>query len=369
MPMNILLRCILLFICLPSLHAQQIEFKLDVRPEIGHSATFDDRFRGPMYENYELKSTDYYRDQHVKSMSVYNSYNKLYRYWEFDTAGVITVRGRQNFYYTENIYKTVKPGEFLEVSRYFSAPGGSLVRCDSILRKYNRFTFSDTVIGWTNYRITVYKIGSLINEQNTYYNTRYYNKKVVVHDAGLGVGSTVDEEGQFEEINPGGHVFIKKPLRSDYNKDQLYKCSYFYTDEGFYASCNNGNKDLTQMQVYYHRLAKEFNRHTKKQNFTDGEWFDEPSEMEYPMECGNRRDNGPQPWLTYSKNERGLYDTCFLRYLVVDTSPEATAKYEKRRQQLNRQGGRDPDASSGQPYLETPAREARYYFRYTYYKD
>ena len=353
----------------PQVYGQQIEFKLNVRINYGYAESFDNRFRGSLYENYSLDNTGFYGTQKVKSMSVYDAYNRLYRYFEFDTMGTIIKRGAQNYYYyTENSYLQLTPSKLLEITSYYLSPGGALVRRDSVYRIYTRYEFADTVIAWTKYITSVYKRGDLINEQNEYYNTRYYNKKVVINNrGGGGFNYTVDEDGELTNINPSGHVFIKKLLKSDYKPGSLYKCSKLTSDDGFYASCNNGHKSLNRMDLLHHRLAKKFSQNNKTEYFTDGEWFVEPViNYNEPMDCGHNREHRNEPWINYSTNAKGLYDTCFSMYLVPDTSRAARKKHEKDMEKAIKMGAVSFGEDEG-PYKEKPERQLLYYFRYSYY--
>lgn len=362
------IRSILLLLASLPLMAQQIEFKLNARSDYGYSNTFDNRYRGPLYEDYNLENRGFYRAKKVKSMSVYRVDNTLYRYWEFDTAGTIIKTGAQNFYFTTYTSKQTGPWQALDISTHYKSPGGSMVRCDSIYRNYTRHTIADTVIGWRGYRILVYKTGELINEQNNYYNTKFYNKKVALNDRGMGMGSFMNEHGQWVDINAGGHVFIEKVLKTDYQADKIYKCSEVITEDGFFASCNNGHKDLTQMQLLHHPVARRYNQNHKKNYLTDGEWFDEPMvDFNEPMDCGYNRRHHNEPWVHCSSNSRGLYDTCYIMQLVLDTSRVARIKYEKQFQEAIKKGAVVPEEYQPGPYREEPYKQALYYIRYRYY--
>lgn len=365
--MKLAVYCISFFSFFLQLYAQQIEFKLNGRNNYGYSQKFNSRYIGPLYEDYNLENTGFYLTHKVKSMSVYRADNKLYRYWEFDTAGIIIKTGAQNYYYTEHAFKQTGPSKTLHITSYYLSPGGRMVRCDSVYRYYTRYTITDTVIGWSRYTIIVHKTGDLINEQNNYYNTHFYNKKVVVHDMGLGSGVAEDENGKFVNVNAKGHVFIQKKLKTNYKSDSVYRCSLVSSDEGFYASCNNGHKDLTRMQLIHHPAANKFNQNSQRIYFTDGEWFDEPAvDYNEPMECGYNRERHNEPWVHCSANSKGLYDTCYTMQLVLDTSRVARIKYEKQKREAIKMGAIIDGEDNG-PYQEKPSGQMLYYFRYRYF--
>lgn len=135
---------------------------------------------------------------------------------------------------------------------------------DSTVYTYHRQQVGDTLITFTHVAKSRYKIGSLLNEQNTYYDERFYNKPLIIREA-------YDRSVQADSPK----IYLDKLLRQDYEPGRYYRCSVQGYDEQLNI-IQNGQEykaspsDLQgKFQAYFHPIPT-------LQYFEDGASFEEP---------------------------------------------------------------------------------------------
>jgi hypothetical protein len=119
------------------------------------------------------------KDCHVKRISVFdNSYGFKQKIKEvlIDSAG--NEKAIFNLYTFWEKYENFKDKDGREyfVSTFYDKD--TLVRIDTLVRYEEDLNRNDTICECWYSKIITYKRGSLINEQNAYYNKNYLNKKI-----------------------------------------------------------------------------------------------------------------------------------------------------------------------------------------------
>lgn len=336
------------------------------------SYTFNQRYSFNDYFKFYLGSTGYYKLKNVKKMEVYDASGKtLFYLLELDTAGKILRTGQLgNQYFTTVEYIIGKSSEQASIVRCYQ--GNELMRADTNYYKEYHYKNTDTLISFSRRTYVTYKKGELINEQNAYYNENYLNKEITINNPILTTCLTYDKRGKLISEKPD-NIYLKKKLKTDYDTSLLYKCRIQIYDEGFYAMSDSGRNEILFENIAKHPFAKKWRSEDKKDCFTDGECFDEPSSLLQSMWCGNSMYRYHESINAfsygYTQNENGLHENYFTDFYPLDTNKVVPPPVDS----LARANSaivfmQNPGFYSTPRRMSTPVRTINYIFKYEYFE-
>lgn len=345
-------------------HAQQLEFEKAYVSRIGgFSFRFNDRYTMGPDVGVLLKGGSFYRSKNVKKILVYSNNNKLAYLIELDTAGNIITSGfKTSFYFTTtSIRKATDP--HIYVQSYYK--DSILMRTDSLFSKEITYRHYDTIMRFSHKEQVIYKTGSLLNEQNDYYNTTYLHKRI-------------EEKNLFRirrrnvvGIKTKRHVFLSRKLPVDFETQRLY-----VTCKSIEVSIFTANKDgldIDTLKLAKHPFYRSYHPKREIKNLVSGEDFYEPSHYEEPWDCGSGRRYKQQesPIYGFTSGANGLYDTYYREYYPYETD---TVLINKHAAELKKNL---EERSRNEIYLDsyedlnlrkkTPERSQIYYIRYEYF--
>jgi len=240
-----------------------------------------------------------------------------------------------------------------------------LVMTDSTFSKEIIYRHYDTVMRFTDIEQRRYKAGSLLNEQNDYYNKNYLRKRI---------GETNRFRIRWRNIfgiRSKRHVFLWKELPVNFDTQRLYITHKRIEENGFTA--NNNGLGLDTLSLAWHPFYLSYHPVRHIENYVSGEDFYEPTYYEEPWSCGSDRRYVHQESPTYgfTLDTNGLYNTYYSEYYPYETDTTLINKHEA---EINK---RREARSRNEIYLDryedfnlrkkTPERSLMYYIRYEYF--
>ncbi|MEI7979299.1 MAG: hypothetical protein WCI53_10680 [Bacteroidota bacterium] len=311
--------CLIIFLTIPFIsYSQEIEIYKDEHTSyynpnwLQMRLKYNDRF---VYkDNFILKSTALYKLKKVNKIEVLNENNVLCWMAEFDTAGNILKKGSlsSNYFITNETVNKNEHGHSLITSYFYNQ---KLIRVDTTVISLFSFKKADTMINFTRTQVTIYKNGSLINEQNDYYNKLYINKPI-----------------KYKPINTYNIIKIKnklansfnKKFRTNYDTSTLYKCLIHTYDNDFSSTIDSGKTNIEYKKLRKHPFVKNYRSKDSKKCISDGECFEEPTEFIRinNFRCGtaiyNEMEYSKRISKGYNLNEFGLHESYYNSYRHED---------------------------------------------------
>lgn len=353
--------------------AQQLEFPRQGYMERAsfYAISFNNRYNNPFYHNpFTIPKKNIYKLNHVKKILVYNANGKLNYLFELDTSGNVIREGYLGHYFIVQGRQQIQGLDAVTSTSYYQ--DSMLVRTDTIFTKQMVYKNVDTVMGYTQPKIKVYKIGHLINEQNRYYNAKFYLKYTK--------NTNPWNSWYYNPATPQGAIHLYTKLSCNYDSLQLYFCSETCSAGGFYASTDNrktyidASKKLSKHPFYLENLRSKKNIYK-----TAGEDFNEPAEIQQVMSCGNsiyREQERLKEQCYYSSeikyNHKGLYDTYYQSYFPRDTSAtgrEIMKRQQERNAEEVKNGLRAPfNSDIWYPRVAEPVKTLVYRIEYEYFQ-
>lgn len=321
-------------------YAQQVEIELNqYGGGYGSSSVFNDRYSIPYHTSFKLDSSPFYKKMKVRKLEIYKYRNELHWMAELDSTGKVIREGRlgvRYFIVTQNIRNENDSQTF--ISQYFQ--GHVLIRTDTTFSTKLWMKVKDTIITYNKIVSKVYKKGTLLNEQNTYYNSLYrkpvfkyvkYAKNPIRYS--IHQFKTLQYRIITQEYKMGRngqiavHKKLRRKLKTDYDTAQLYLCKKETNYGGFIKKI-----DSVKIQYLYGAEinAKVFTKIIKKNNIkyvTQGENFHEQCSIYRSMSCGYARSQDQKERertaYRFMKLPNGLYS----EYIWVHTDMEPSEPY------------------------------------------
>ena len=266
---------------------------------------FNDLFDN-IYPLFYLPQTDFYQQKKVKQVWV-QDYRKDTVYSialnnkgqvseTYSTVGDLAITER--FYYDEDGEQS------LHTKRYKRM--GIEVRLDSLVNTKSIYIESDTLYTFSTSIEKVYKTGAWLNDQNTYYNHEYLNKRRLFNTF-----SNINlYPNQAAERSVDGIIYLKDTLRTDY-ANGFHLCTVRSiaappTQAGRFITSGRDKRKFQKEAV----AKPQYNKDVKTYH-ADGESFVEPSEMRTTFRCGFSNFDGSYRGNEYGyiANEQGLYES------------------------------------------------------------
>ena len=275
---------------------------------------FNDRF---VYkDNFILKSTALYKLKKVNKIEVYDSNNDLCWMAELDTAGNILKKGSlsSNYFITNETLNKNEHGHSLITSYFYNQ---KLIRVDTTVISLFSFKKADTIINFTRTQVMIYKNGSLINEQNDYYNKLLINKPIKYKPI---------ITYNFIKIKNKQANSFKKKFRTNYDTSIFYKCLIQTYDNDFSSTIDSGKTNIEYKKLRKHPFVKNYRSKDSKKCISDGERFEEPTEFIRinTYRCGtaiyNEMEYSKHISKGYNLNEFGLHESYFNSYRHEDNT-------------------------------------------------
>lgn len=264
----ILLFWIILFSDL-SVFSQQLNF---VSADESYSPAFESRYRKRSDIRLSEECRDLIKQKRVKKLNLYNRDGLLFSFFEFDQQGKQNGEGYHGrFYFTVKRHYQLGQDEMTTIAHY---QGPLLMLTDTISVIQQVYKNADTSMTYTQYKSTVHKRGVLINDQNYFYNTTYFNQT--------------------------------QYFRTDYDTTVLYLCSEIDTRGNFEGSLREGFINLDTNTLKGHAFYQKFREGAIKNYPVEGESFIEPDKKSY-MFCGTNTEEVVHTEETHNKN--GLFDS------------------------------------------------------------
>lgn len=326
------------FITLRLSFAQQLEFpKWGSEPSVRYyTESFNKRYSNPYTNHITLKSTAFYKEHKVKKILIYTAGGKLSYLFELDTAGNIIRQGYPYHYFT--VYSSGRLNEETSAYSYAYYQDSILVRTDTIFNKIISYKHGDTAMAYKQVRTKVYKIGFLINEQNRYYNDRFYKKHF--KESGIIPVTYYVKTLGIRHRSRRGLIYIKNKLTCNYDSMKLYFGSETYYNSNFNAHTEITKKDIdSQKDLHGHPFYNRYQVSEKNSYKIQGEDFNEPIVTTEASYCGNhyyyqqRRIEEQKHYSSEIKfNQKGLYESYYQLYYPEDTSDAAKEIVKKQRE-------------------------------------
>lgn len=334
---------------------------------IGYSFTYHSKFlisnKGPVFFD---NNTEFYQSKKVKQVEIINDYDQVLWVLKLDPSGQISTIGkRNNGYFVENTENKFSDKEYTKITRYYNYSRTQLLRIDSttyLTREYNN---GDSIIGYSFIYNRSYKSGSLINDQNRYYNSKYLNKEI---DPNVFSYKVLVSDALIIENN----VYFKDPFKTDYDSLELYlSLSERRIENTFGYLKSNGNS--FEIENSEHPFLKNQEMLDFRHCHTDGESFNEPTFTNYQSvsidNTNYEYNNGYKKGYDY--NDSGLITEHYTNYYPEDK--EATIQ-AKKLAAVEKQTNNFATEAAGRVYYQNvirqkePIRKETYYYRYEYYK-
>lgn len=326
------------FISLRISFAQQLEFpKWGSEPSVRYyTESFKKRYNNPYTNHITIKSTALYKEHKVKKILIYTADDKLSYLFELDTAGNVIRQGYPYHYFT--VYATSRLNEEASTYSYAYYQDSILVRTDTIFNKIISYKNVDTAMAYKQVQTKVYKIGFLINEQNRYYNDKFY-KKHFKESGILPVTYYVKTLG-IRHRSRRGLIYLKNKLTCNYDSMKLFSCSETYYNSNFNAHAENTKKNIDlQKDLPRHSFYLSYQVSEKNTYKIQGEDFNEPIVTTEASYCGNhyyyqqRRIEEQKHYSSEIKfNQKGLYESYYQLYYPEDTSDAAKEIVKKQQE-------------------------------------
>ncbi|MFA6150149.1 MAG: hypothetical protein WC716_02435 [Chitinophagaceae bacterium] len=308
--------------------------------------SFSKRFDPQAYMNVQLMKPEYYHLRKIQKVELIQNDGSVFYSVEFDRSGRILEEKRKGNYYTISYRQhtdTVNNRDTL-IQQYFSED--VLMRSDTFMTKYYSYRHKDTLISFSRQYSNIWYNGGLINEQNSYYNQQYLNKKIKPNQ---GYGITYDMSplsGKKSKF----HIYLHRKLKTNYDSSKTYPYSSEILDINFSAAADSGQRTLTMEQVKGHAFVKQYTSKNHRDCKADGACFQEPVFYFQSYTCGTGRYEAQQTRMRtsygFTNRQDGLYDTFYSDY---NTEAERLIK-------------------SDQPRMKTRAdRNTIFRFRYTFF--
>lgn len=264
----ILLFWIVLFTDLSVLSQQLIFGSADE----SYSPAFESRYRKRSDIRLSEECQGLIKQKRVKKLNLYGRDGLLFSFFEFDHQGKQNGEGYYGrYYFTVKRKHLSAEGEVTSIAFY---QGPVLMRVDTLSIVQHQHKKADTSMAYTEYKSTVYKRGVLINDQNYFYNTTYFNQT--------------------------------QYFRTDYDTTFLYLCSKIDTSSNFEGSLRKGFINLDTNALKEHAFYQKFRQGAIKNYSVEGESFIEPDKKSY-MFCGTNTEEVTHTEETLNKN--GLFDS------------------------------------------------------------
>lgn len=280
--------------------------------------SFSKRFDPQAYMNVQVTKPEYYHQRSIKKVKLIQNDGSVFYSVEFDRNGRILEEKRKGNYYTiSNRLRTdtVKKLDTL-IQQYFSE--NVLKRSDTFITKYYSFQHKDTMISFSRQYSKSWYNGGLINEQNSYYNQQYLNKKIKPNQ---GHGITYDMSplsGKKSKF----HIYLHRKLKTNYDSSKTYPYSSEIIDINFSAATDSGLRTLTMEQIKNHPFVKQYAGKNRRDCKTDGACFQEPVFYFQSYSCGTGRYEAQQTRMRtsygFTTRPDGLYDTFYSDYNAED---------------------------------------------------
>lgn len=354
-------------------NTQELEIGINNYSNPGYYSTytFNKRYNPIEYTQFSLHSTAYYALKNVKKMEVYDhTGSTLYFLLELDSLGKTVRSGtKSNHYFTVVENFTDEKNGSGTICKYFEKE--NLMRIDTNFYKEFTYKNADTSISFGRRTYITYKKGALINEQNDYYNETYLNKEVIINNSFEINIQVYDKKGNLVSEKQD-NIYLKKKLKTDYDTSTLYLCKTEVYDDGFYATSDSGRNEILFEKITKHPYAKQWRKNDKKDCFTDGECFHEPSSLMQSMWCGSAMYRQNEYYSShnygYTQNENGLHENFFTDYFPPDTSkviPQPVDSIALTNSVLTIS---PYPFQNYQRRMSTPIRTINYVFRYEYFE-
>lgn len=241
---------------------------------VSSSHRFKDIFERFEVTGIYLAGTEVLQKNHVKTLEVHASDGGFMYKASLDRSGKLLY---EEYPLKESLLKIRylygKEGLELVVKTYLVDSVVCMI--DSGYYTYIRQTRNDTSRSFARVTESRYKTGNLLNKQNSYYNSRYLNKKLVIREDYL------QAPGQTNSPK----VYLDKELKQDYNNDQYYLCAVTRRDESLKIMQNNTPYPAAagDLQDPFWRAFKPM---PVTEYFDSGENFQEPVSMHENFICG-----------------------------------------------------------------------------------
>ena len=225
------------------------------------------------------------------------------------------------------------------------------------------------------YLIKIHKSGEVINEQNTYYNEKFYNKPSNIEGQLGRVLATVDNKGKVIKTDTFDGIYLRKKLKTSYDNGKPYFCVQKKFDDEVYANKDSGGIEIDRKFLKRHHSVKTRRPNMDQKLFVDGEDFNEPVDIRPPMFCRHSQGYGQMQNLesryegfTQTLDKNGLYDSVFYFYYppILQVTPPSwrSCQSEFRQVFMDPYYTYYPEPKRS----KIPERRLEYVIRYEYFK-
>jgi hypothetical protein len=289
----------------------RVEVPSAMPPTFNYSA-FDRQFQAEASMVVVEGSPAFYSERHIREITARSMDSSIFWKVQLDTAGKVTFRGYRGdyFYITEQYKSNALSDTDTIITGYYRQE--RLMRLDTVITIRYSYDHADTIIKFASTNTISYYRGSLLNEQNQYYNGRYLHKKIA-----NGIGAIPFPGGR-----PGRkHVYLHKRLRTDYNDTMLYLSSK-QLNYGYFNASVNDTFLLTRDTLSDHPYVRRYYRKNKGTAYVDGGLFREPHIYGTSWVCGTglhqMAERSRRTRYGYTTNNSGLYDSFYSDYMDED---------------------------------------------------
>ena len=319
--------CFIIGLQYPQVISAQSQLQIQ-KNDVGYGSrsnpTFNDRYHQFYHTSYVIDKTDYYKQKRVKKLLLYDSYSNALTFMvEFDSTGKVIKRGILGVrYFIVTISDTDANNTRRNITNFYQ--NEELVRTDTTFIEDKYFTYKDTVYTFIQTITRSYKCGSLINEQNTYYNLlgihkapkylwhskrpmRYLRNYLVTEIGKL----TYRSSGINKKSEYVVHKHWRKKFANNFVSDSLYLC----LDKADYQVTGYILDSTKHLILSNHKKFDSILKQNKVSFKIPGENYIEKTISYTPMYCGFARSQEQEiesiTTYKYSENANGLHETYF----------------------------------------------------------
>jgi len=336
--------------------SQQFNFEVPQTAE-GGLVTFDDRLQHQPQHKPVISTPSFYKEKKIKKIMIYADDTLLMHLLELDTAAKFV---RQAFfdgiYLKDSWSKGVNP--HINTVSYFEKH--RLIRTDTVIRTNFYYRSKDTLMSFAWEEERTYKAGSLLNQQNRYFNQNFLDSPIVAPKLSL-TGNRTEKSATETKI------YLTEKIPIDFDSLRLYLASRSLDVNYFQANKINGNILIDTLLLKKHAFYRIYNKSHQKKTFVAGEDFVEPeiyatdSNSSQGLQSG---DTGKSSDYDFTTNENGLYNAWYHITQEPEKNKKAIAKYRAILKKEGRIFANDKDY----PILMKTNKKLIYSVRYEYFE-
>jgi|GEM_PF-5131745 len=337
--------------------AQEVQISQQGQSFYVTSYRFNDAFEVADQDSpfYFGTSSAFYKEKKVKTVRVFPD-RQQQASWvaEFDREGNVVKRGQRisSYFRTEEQFDTDTSA--IAVFRYYDYDQQHCLRTDSVITAYKTYRQGDSTICFARETRKIWKSGSLINQQNAYYNEHYLG----VPKKTFYTFSFADKDGKSLIDGYPPESYLEDPLKTTYDDTTFYLSLTEQSDGDCYLVTASGRTAFPFESITNPAFLNDYGSRDETHWLTDDENFNEPVEFNERMLCGYARyqhnEYESNTYYDYTLNERGLHATYFSSYYPPE---EATAADQENQSNLQIRTRR----------TTTPVTVLQYRFEYEYF--